>query len=125
MSNMESFRNKVTGTGKADPRDALIGLKGGNTESENTESENSTADVGEDNSQGGNKTFDYTSIAASFATGETVKVPKKLKGIYLDEDVLHVYEEQQKKKERGWGSQLVSDLLRAVFENEGLIEKRK
>lgn len=120
MSNMESFRNKAAGAGKVDPRDALIGLKGGNSESENQ-----AAATGEENTQGGNKTLDYTNIAASFSTSEPEKVSKKLKGIYIDEDVLHVYEQQQKKKERGWGSQLVSDLLRAVFENEGLIEKRK
>lgn len=72
------------------------------------------------------KTLDVGSAAASyFSEQEKTKVNKKLKGIYLDEDVLKIYELEADARARGWGSKLTSDLLRAVFEREGLFEKYK
>ncbi|MGZ9818102.1 hypothetical protein ACXM0N_19765 [Peribacillus simplex] len=52
------------------------------------------------------------------------KPKKSMKGIYIEEDVLEVYEKLSDENSRGWGSQLVSDLLRAKFEKHGYLPKR-
>lgn len=46
-----------------------------------------------------------------------------MKGIYIEEDVLEVYEKLSDENSRGWGSQLVYDLLRATFEKHGYLPK--
>lgn len=63
-------------------------------------------------------------VSKAFSGGK--KPEKKLKGIYIDVDVLEKYEEEAAKPERGrgWGSQLVSDLLREVFEQQGIMPKK-
>lgn len=60
------------------------------------------------------------SIAKAFAGDTPPKREKVLKGIYLDEDVLEVYNKAAKDNGRGWGSQLVSDLLRKEFIRRGI-----
>ena len=59
-------------------------------------------------------------IAKAFADETQQKREKILKGIYLDSDVLEVYKEASKHQPRGWGSQLVSDLLRKEFIRRGI-----
>ena len=110
MSRLESFKNKIDGGKKGDPVTNLVGVRGGQEESA----------AASENKNG----FDLDAIAGAFSQEENKKPAKKLKGIYLDEDVLEIYEQEAKKRERGWGSQLTSDLLRAVFEKEGLLPKR-
>ena len=70
------------------------------------------------------KNFSQDPISNAFSSVKPVKPVKTLKGIYLDADVLKVYEEQAKLRGRGWGSQLVSDLLRNTFEQYGLMDKK-
>lgn len=53
------------------------------------------------------------------------KIVKKLKGIHIDEDVLDVFQAEQSLRERGWGSQIVSDLLREKFEEYNMFERHK
>ncbi|EIT83993.1 hypothetical protein A374_18199 [Fictibacillus macauensis ZFHKF-1] len=76
--------------------------------------------------EGTKGTIDVSGVSSSFATLEEAdRFSKKLKGIYIDQDVLQVYEREAAKRKRGWGSQLVSDLLRTAFEQQGLLGKKK
>lgn len=111
MSKMDDIKNKMNNDSKSrDARSELLGL--------NNKKEEEQTSTGSDS-------LDLSSMIGDVSTDQPRKKPsKKLKGIYLDEDVLEVYEVQAEKRERGWGSQLTSDLLRAVFEKEGLMNKR-
>lgn len=51
------------------------------------------------------------------------RIEKKLKGLHIETDVLEVFERLQESRERGWGSQIVSDWMREKFEDLGLFEK--
>lgn len=63
-------------------------------------------------------------IAKAFADENDAPKPKKtLKGVYIDDDVLKVYEAVAEHKGRGWGSQKISDLLRNEFIKEGLMKR--
>lgn len=59
-------------------------------------------------------------IANAYADSIPKKREKVLKGIYLDSDVLEKYKQLSEKMPRGWGSQLVSDLLRKEFIRQGI-----
>lgn len=59
-------------------------------------------------------------IANAYADNIPKKREKILKGIYLDSDVLEKYKLLSDKMPRGWGSQLVSDLLRKEFIRQGI-----
>lgn len=113
MSNVENIKNKMKSINKPTATEALLSTP--------EVSENETAA-----SQEKEKNRDLASIKTNaFSKEKKNKPAKKLKGIYLDEDVLEIYEQEADKRDRGWGSQLVTDLLRAVFEEEGLMDKSK
>jgi uncharacterized protein (DUF4415 family) len=113
MSRLDKFKNKIEKEGKETVITRLVG--------NDTAGQSESAAASENQ----NKTnLNLDAIAAAFNNDETKEPAKKLKGIYLDEDILEVYEAQAKLKPRGWGSQMVNDLLRAVFEQQGLLPKK-
>lgn len=121
MSKADAIKNKITAQEekKRDPRSDLIGLNNHTPEAPKVEEKKK-----ETPAQKTNDEINFDEIAEGINSDDLKEPTKSLKGIYLDDDVLEVYEREASKRKRGWGSQLTSNLLRAYFEKEGLMSKR-
>ncbi|MEP9408538.1 hypothetical protein ABKP09_19665 [Peribacillus frigoritolerans] len=124
MSNVDKIKDIVTNPKKPTAATKLVN---GNEEDivipETVNEE--TAATNEESENTESSIVKSEAVSKAFSGGK--KPEKKLKGIYIDVDVLEKYEEEAAKPERGrgWGSQLVSDLLREVFEQQGIMPKKK
>ena len=110
MTKTEDLENKFKNPTKPS---AAVKLMGGNEENDVV---NETAATNEEPKN--NEEID--DIATAYADSVPKKREKHLKGIYIDSDVLEKYNQLSDKMPRGWGSQLVSDLLRKEFIKQGI-----
>ena len=54
---------------------------------------------------------------------DDVYIKRDNKMLFLDVDLIEVLSAEMKERKKGWASNLISDLLRPVFEEAGLFEK--
>lgn len=111
MSKLDEIRDKVTNPKKPTAAGKLMG-----------EEDDVKDEIAVTNEEPENNNDLDESIAKAFPANDkgSKKREKVLKGIYLDSDILEAYNKAAEVNKRGWGSQLVSDLLRKEFIRLGI-----